>query len=74
VREFLHYLSSLSEVVAVSSKIRATRDEEDNEILATAHDGHAVYLVSGDNDLLSIGKFRGVNIVTVSRMLGVLER
>jgi uncharacterized protein len=72
--EFLHYLASVSEVVALRSKIRRAKDEGDNEILATAHDGHAAFLVSGDYDLLDIGKFRGINIVTVNRMLSMLER
>ncbi|MGQ0638382.1 MAG: putative toxin-antitoxin system toxin component, PIN family [Nitrososphaerota archaeon] len=74
IRRFLHILGTVSEIVHVISKIKISRDPQDNKILATAYDGHADYLVSGDDDLLSLNRYRGVRIVTVDRMLKILLR
>jgi len=41
--------------------------------LATAFDGKADYIVSGDRHLLSIGKFKGIKILTVDEMLKLLK-
>ena len=49
-------------------------DPDDNLILATAVGGRANYIVSGDRHLLDLGEFRGIKIVTVDRMLSILER
>jgi len=74
VERFLHNLSAVSKMVPVRTKVKVVRDEKDNPILATAHDGHAHYLVTGDDDLLTLGKFRKVKIVKVSDMLKILEQ
>ena len=39
-------------------------DPADNHVLAAAWGGNADVIVSGDEDLLSIGSFRGIRIVT----------
>lgn len=73
VERFLHNLSVVSKLVPVRSKIKVVRDEKDNPILAAAYDGHARYLVTGDDDLLTLGKYRRVKIVKVSEMLEIME-
>jgi len=47
------------------------RDPDDDAVLSTAHGGDAELIVSGDDDLLSLGSFRGIPIVTPR---GFLER
>ena len=74
VARFLHDLAPLSKIVPVRSKLKVVRDPHDNPILATAYDGHARYLVTGDEGLLTLGKFRKVKIVKVSDMLKILEQ
>ena len=49
-------------------------DPDDNLILATAIAGRADYIVSGDRHMLALGESRGVKIVTVDRMLGMMKR
>jgi len=43
-------------------------------ILATALDGNADYVVSGDKDLLAVREFKGVKVLTVDQMLKILRR
>jgi putative PIN family toxin of toxin-antitoxin system len=45
-------------------QINIVRDPEDNKILESAVESKADYLVTRDNDLLSIGKFQNTEIVT----------
>ncbi len=40
------------------------RDPDDNKFLECAKDSHAFYIVSGDKDLLVIGKYENIQIVT----------
>jgi len=48
-------------------------DPDDDVVLATALEGRAEYLVSGDKHLLSLREFRGIRIVTVREMLETLR-
>ncbi len=52
-------------ILAVTDPIpRVTRDPKDDYLLAYAVVGQADYLVTGDRDLLALGKVEGVTIVT----------
>ena len=50
----------------------APRDPKDNMVLECAIEGQAQYVVSGDNDLLVLKEFRGIQIVRASDFLKVL--
>lgn len=52
--------------VKPQSKVEICRDPDDNKFLGCAIDAHAIHIVSGDKDLLTLGKFEGVEIVTAS--------
>lgn len=43
-------------------QVRVVRDDEDNKILESAVEAGAEYLVTSDNDLLSLEEFQGVKI------------
>ncbi|HEX4132130.1 MAG TPA: putative toxin-antitoxin system toxin component, PIN family [Pirellulales bacterium] len=62
--EFLAALIREAELVDISETITACRDAEDDKFLELAVSGKAMYLVSGDQDLLALDPFRGVAIVT----------
>ena len=49
-----------------------TRDPKDDAILACAVEGQAVYLVSGDQDLLVLGEYEGIQIVSPRQFVEVL--
>ena len=46
---------------------------EDDLILATAISGNADYLVTGDRQLLALGSYGGVRIVTPRDFLAILD-
>jgi len=45
------------------------RDPDDNKFLECAVTGGAQYLVTGDRDLLELGSYRGISIVTAGEFL-----
>lgn len=45
------------------------RDPEDNAVLECAQAGQAQFIVTGDQDLLTLGRFQGIEIVTASEFL-----
>lgn len=49
------------------------RDPDDDQVLALALAAHAELIVSGDDDLLSLGSFEGIAIVTPAGALASLE-
>jgi putative PIN family toxin of toxin-antitoxin system len=60
-------------VVQITKLLNAVpRDPEDNMVLECAIEGQAQYLVSGDNDLLVLKEFRGIQIVRASDFLKAL--
>ena len=59
------------EIIRVSSDIHVSRDPDDDKFISCAIDGKCLYIVSGDEDLLTIGNYDGIEIVTVA---GFLER
>jgi len=63
-----------AEFVGRGHAIPATsRDINDDPVLAQAADGHADYLVTGDLDLLTLGAFEGIQIVTPEQFLKILD-
>jgi putative PIN family toxin of toxin-antitoxin system len=60
-------------VVQIPKVLNAVpRDPEDNMVLECAIKGLAQYIVSGDNDLLVLKEFRGIQVVRASEFLKVL--
>jgi uncharacterized protein len=51
-------------VVAPSRVLAVVRDDDDNRVLEAAIEGAADYIVSGDADLLDLGSFQGIPIIT----------
>lgn len=52
-------------VVPAAIPSDAVRDKDDVHVLACAVGGQADYIVSGDEDLLTVGAYQGIPIVTV---------
>ena len=70
-----HFVNSIQEIslqVALTGTIQGVcRDSDDDKILECAVLGDVDFIISGDNDLLSLKEFRGIPIVTAS---GYLEK
>jgi len=70
-RAFFGLYARLAEWVPLTSTVRECRDPRDDKFLELAVDGHASLLVTGDKDLLTMAKFRGVRIATPAEVLGL---
>ena len=60
-------------VIAPKITVKVCRDEKDNKFLECAESAKADYLVSGDEDLLSLKEHKGIIIIRTWRMLQLLE-
>lgn len=71
---FLAAMAVLGDVVEVSlfDLSAVPRDPDDSKYLAVALEGRARYVVSGDKDLLEVGEYQGVRILTPADFLAVL--
>jgi putative PIN family toxin of toxin-antitoxin system len=75
INKFVHDVISTSQLIEVSSVIDVVKkDTTDNQVLATALDGQASYIVSGDHHLLDLGNFRGIKIVKPIDFLNILVK
>ena len=68
-----HEILAKLEIIRVSSDIHVSRDPDDDKFISCAVDGKCLYIVSGDSDLLSIGKYEGIEILTVADFLDRLK-
>lgn len=60
-------------LVQPSRLIEVCRDPDDNFLLAAAGQGAADVVVSGDKDLLALGQFEGVAILTPTQFIARLD-
>jgi putative PIN family toxin of toxin-antitoxin system len=66
VSELLGYFNLYGLFVNVVSEVDLCRDKKDNFLLALAKDGNADCLITGDKDLLAIGRFGKTSIRTLA--------
>ncbi len=63
-RSILSPLIKAMKIIEPVTHIKVCRDPDDNKFLECAKDSHALYVVSGDKDLLIIEQYENVQIVT----------
>lgn len=71
--EALEPILSLAEIVEPTRVVTASRDPNDDHVLACAIEAEADVIVSGDNDLLTIGAFEGIRIMNPRQFLDLLS-
>ena len=74
VRRFVYSLARRAEWVEVRSEVTASRDPKDNKFLSLAVSGQASHIISGDEDLLVLNPFRGVQILTPREFLDEIAK
>ena len=73
IRDILRDVLGYSQIVkAPPMKINALRDANDTHIVACALGANARYIVTGDKDLLVLGAYRGIKIVSAKNFLAVV--
>lgn len=63
-RQLLAPLVQALEMVEPVTHVDLCRDPDDNKFLGCAKDAKALYIVSGDKDLLVLEKFENIEIIT----------
>jgi len=61
-------ISSLN-IIKTTTKVNICRDKDDNKFLNCAIDSNSLYIVSGDKDLLVLGEYEKIKIITVANFL-----
>lgn len=57
------------EIIHPRTALHLVRDEDDNRVLEAALEGDCDYIISGDEDLLNLGQFKNIKIVTPDEFL-----
>ena len=71
--QIMQKIVSLSHlVIAPKITVKVCRDEKDNKFLECADSANTDYLVSGDDDLLSLKEYKGIPIVRTWKILQLL--
>ncbi len=74
IHEWLMYIRTFARIVAASGMVKGVcRDPKDDIFLDAAVTGGATYLVAGDYDLLALGEYRTVKIISPRQFLDQLE-
>lgn len=63
------YIESISEKVSIEAATFNIRDLDDNPIIETANKGECRFIITGDKDLLTFGRYRSIHVVTPSEFL-----
>lgn len=65
----ISYIKSISELVPLKGENFGLRDSDDNQVLETAVAGKCNFLITGDEDLLTLKKYQQIQIVTPAQFL-----
>ena len=68
-RALLSGLATETEIVTVTSAVNVCRDPDDDMLLALCKDGRADGLITGDKDLLVLGRFGTTRILSPAQFL-----
>lgn len=60
-------------IVNPTQEIHIQQDEDDNRVLEAAVEGKCNYIITGDKELLDLGAYKGIKIVTATQFLSILE-
>ncbi len=74
VVEFCKGLARLAVIVSDIPEVHVVRDPDDDMIVACALAAGAAYLVSRDKDLLSLGEYEGIAMITPEAFMHVLRK
>ena len=68
--KLLESINDHADLIEVTANVDICRDKKDNFLLALCEDGKADYLITGDEDLLVLKKFKKTTILKIAEYLG----
>ncbi|MFH1917226.1 MAG: putative toxin-antitoxin system toxin component, PIN family [Nanoarchaeota archaeon] len=69
INRFHAIISEVSTIIETEKEINVVRDPTDNMLIEAAIESNTKYIITGDDDLLSLKEYRGIKILTVSDFL-----
>ena len=60
-------------IVHPEETISIVKDEDDNRVVEAAIEGNCDYIITGDKDLLDLGKYKNIKILTADQFLSIRE-
>ena len=72
LEKMLNAFGAFIDLIEIKSSVSVRRDPKDDFLLSLAKDGKADYLITGDKDLLNLGKFKKTKILTITDFLNQL--
>ena len=72
-QQLIDEVFKLFKIIIPSSGVSICRDPDDDKFISCAIDAECKYIVSGDDDLLSLGKVGNVTICTPSEFLNDMK-
>ncbi|MDP2649625.1 MAG: putative toxin-antitoxin system toxin component, PIN family [bacterium] len=73
ILEIQNDIEELFEIVYPRMLLRIQKDDDDNRVLEAALEGKCKYIVTGDKELLKLGVYQDIKIVTADQFLKILE-
>lgn len=73
IKQLISIFDTYGKLIKISSSINICRDFKDNFLLNLAVDGQADYLVTGDEDLLSLEEIESIPIVTYNQLIDKIK-
>lgn len=74
INELVVLMLSKVEVVEIKETFVVCRDPKDNFLLDLSVSGKADYLVTGDEDLLTLNPFKGIQIIDYKSFQNILDK
>lgn len=71
VNSYLNYTRVIEPIELPQTVVR---DMKDDKVIACAVGGQADYIITGDNDLLTLKDYQGIRIVTASEFLAIIKQ
>lgn len=73
ILKLLSIFDTYGKLITISSSIEICRDSKDNFLLNLAIDGKADFLVTGDEDLLSLEEIEGIPILSFNQLISKIS-
>ena len=71
---YMQIIRSRLDMVEPKQRVRVCRDPDDDFLIALCLEGHANFLISGDQDLLSLKSYEEVSILSLTEFEEVLAK
>ena len=73
IKQILGYFDSYGILINVTSDVEICRDQKDNFLLNISIDSNTDYLITGDNDLLTLKTIGQTRIINFSEFINIIK-